>query len=130
VISVELAQALADGAVLWQPRPGDRFTITRDSLLGQVFWVSDLTIELHHFADQSVLGFNGTTEWALDSVPIDLALWLPREDQLRGLLGERFVSLAPQDGHWVVTVRDGAGTDAFVDPDAECAYALALLSRT
>jgi hypothetical protein len=30
----------------------------------------------------------------------------------------------------VVTVHDGAGTDHFADPDAECAYARALLSLT
>ena len=39
-----------------------------------MFWISDLTIELHHWGDTSVLGFNGTTEWALDSVDLDQAL--------------------------------------------------------
>lgn len=77
-----------------------------------------------------MLGFNGTTEWALDAVPLDIALWLPREDQLRDLLGDRFVSLGQRGEDWVVTVSNGVGTDEFADPDAECAYALALLSLT
>ena len=87
MLTVATAQAPAAG-ILWQPVAGDRFTITQDELSGQVFWISDLTIEVHHYQDQTVLGFNGTTEWALDSVPLDVALWLPREDQLRELIGD------------------------------------------
>jgi hypothetical protein len=142
MISVDLARQLASAGVLWQPEPGDRFTINEPDLVGEMFWVSDLTIELHHYQDQSVLGFNGTTEWALDSVPLDIALWLPREDQLRALLGEHLEHLRREDGpggghdggqdgaQWVVRVRAGAGVADFAHPDAECAYALALLSLT
>ncbi|TQJ49172.1 hypothetical protein [Phycicoccus sp. SLBN-51] len=128
MISVDLARRLASAGVMWQPQPGDRFTINEPELLGDLYWISDLTIELHHYQDQSVLGFNGTTEWALDSVPLDVALWLPREDQLRTLLGERFEHLRQERSDWVVRVRDGAGVADFAHPDAECAYALALLS--
>ena len=135
MISVDLARRLASAGVMWQPEPGDRFTINEPELLGDLYWISDLTIELHHYQDQSVLGFNGTTEWALDSVPLDIALWLPREDQLRDLLGERLEHLrrdeSGQDGaEWVVRVRGSAGVADFAHPDAECAYALALLSLT
>ncbi len=128
MISLELARRLAAAGVLWQPVPGDRFAIDEPQLADEVFWVSNLTIELHHYQDQSVLGFNGTTEWALDSVPLDKALWLPREDQLRALLGERFLALRAHDGRWSVDIADGEGTATFVDQDAECAYALALAS--
>lgn len=132
MISVDLARRLASAGVMWQPEPGDRFTINEPELLGDLYWISDLTIELHHYQDQSVLGFNGTTEWALDSVPLDVALWLPREDQLRALLGERFEQLrhegGPDGAQWVVRVRNGAGVADFAHPDPECAYALALLS--
>ncbi len=130
MITVELARQLASDGVLWQPKPGDRFIIDEHDLAGELFWISDLTIELHHYQDQSVLGFNGTTEWALDSVPLDIALWLPREDQLRALLGLRFEALRRGATEWVVSVRDGAGVSEFAHPDAECAYALALLSLT
>ena len=58
-----------------------------------MFTVSDMTIEAHRYPTGTVLGFNGTTEWALDSVAIDDALWLPREDQLRDLLRGTFRQL-------------------------------------
>lgn len=129
MIDVQLARDLAAAGVLWQPEPGDRFTIDERQLAGDIFWISDLTIEVHHYNDQTILGFNGTTEWALDSVPLELALWLPREDQLRELIGDRFVGLRFSDGSWRVQVRrmpDGHPLEA-ADPDAECAYAKALL---
>ena len=116
MITVELARQLASDGVLWQPKPGDRFIIDEHDLAGELFWISDLTIELHHYQDQSVLGFNGTTEWALDSVPLDIALWLPREDQLRALLGLRFEALRRGATEWVVSVRDGAGVSEFARP--------------
>ena len=131
MISVDLARQLSSAGVMWQPEPGDRFTIVEPDLLGDLFWISELTIELHHYQDQSVLGFNGTTEWALDSVPLDIALWLPREDQLRSLLGSRFARLtrlSRNGAGWVVGVHDGVGVVEFAHPDVECAYAQALLS--
>lgn len=125
MISVDLARQLLATGVLWQPRPGDRFVIDKEALAGEVFWVSDLTIELHHWGDKSVLGFNGTTEWALDSVDLDQALWLPREDQLRDLLGDRLDTLRRGQEGWTVHLSDGSQTS---DPDVECAYARALLT--
>ena len=78
MITVELARALLEAGVLWEPRAGDRFVIDAALLTGEVFWISDLTVEVQTYRDQSLLGFNGTTEWALDSVTLDQALWLPR----------------------------------------------------
>jgi hypothetical protein len=128
VITVELARSLAAGGVLWQPAPGDRFTIDQPNIVGEVFWISHLTIDVHTYQGQPLLGFNGTTEWALDSVTLDTALWLPREDQLRELLGDRFVGLQREADDWLVRVDGEGGRDTFSDPDPECAYALALLS--
>ncbi|KGN40653.1 hypothetical protein [Knoellia aerolata] len=130
MISLELARALLhQSGVLWQPRAGDRFVIEAELLSSEVFWVSNLTIEPQHFADQTVLGFNGTTEWALDSVSLDQAVWLPREDQLRELLGDRLESLRQVPGGWEVTYAAGDGTrHTLTDPDVECAYARALLT--
>ncbi len=146
MITVELARALLAGGVLWQPEPGDRFVIDKPELTADVFWISDLTIEVHHWGGQSLLGFNGTTEWALDSVSLDQALWLPREDQLRTLLGDRLlrVDRLPRAGadrvagadkadgaprgdeeasSWRVTLGDGTQV---TDDDLEVAYARAL----
>ena len=130
MISIDLARRLRDAGLQWHPRTGDRFTLLEPSMTGEVFTISDMMIEAHEFSTGTVLGFNGTTEWALDSVPLDVALWLPREDQLRALLGGRFELLRQERFEWVVRVRAGAGVADFAHPDAECAYALALLSAT
>ena len=128
ILTVATAQALAAAGILWQPVAGDRFTITQDELSGQVFWISDLTIEVHHYQDQTVLGFNGTTEWALDSVPLDVALWLPLEDQLRELIGDRLQSLRRTEAGWEVGVETGGEAAAYIREDVEEAYAAALLA--
>jgi hypothetical protein len=93
MITTQEARALRDAGLEWRPRAGDAFALTRAELEGDIFTVSDMTIEPHDFDTGTVLGFNGTTEWALDSVAIEDALWLPREDQLRELLGGAFRSL-------------------------------------
>lgn len=130
MISLELARALLhQSGVLWEPKAGDRFVIEAELLTSEVFWVSNLTIEPQHFADQTVLGFNGTTEWALDSIGLDQAVWLPREDQLRELLGDRLESLRRVTDGWEVTYAASDGTrHTLTDPDVECAYARALLT--
>lgn len=104
--------------------------IDQPTLVDDVFWISELTIDVHTYHGQPLLGFNGTTEWALDSVTLDKAVWLPREDQLRELLGHRFVALSRVDGGWRVTVAAAPGDRDFDAADVEDAYALALLSFT
>ncbi|MGL4745165.1 MAG: hypothetical protein ACRCXL_12355 [Dermatophilaceae bacterium] len=128
MITVELARALVDAGVLWEPRPGDRFVVDAELLTGDVFWVSDLTVEVHSFRGQRLLGFNGTTEWALDSVTLDQALWLPREDQLRALLGNRLRTVTRTDTGWRVHWRDAGVEHVLEDADLECAYARAVLA--
>jgi hypothetical protein len=93
VISVELATALKQAGLVWHPASGDRFTITTGAFDDEVFTLSDMVVEAQQSRTGTVLGFNGTTEWALDAAEITDALWLPREDQLRGLLGSSFRSL-------------------------------------
>jgi hypothetical protein len=124
MISVDLARRLRDAGLRWRPASGDRFVIDRGELADDVFTLSDMTIEAHHFPSGTELGFNGTTEWALDSVSDDDALWLPREDQLRALLGPAFVSLSA-DGE-LLTVTTTA--NAFTSTEAEEAYGHALLA--
>ena len=127
MISAPLALSLRTAGVRWSPSSGDSFIITREGFEGDVFVVSDMTIESHEFETGTILGFNGTTEWALDSVAIEDALWLPREDQLRGLLGASFDSLARSgEGYTVGLVVNGERShwDAANPADA---YAVALL---
>ena len=128
MISLELARALRDSGLVWRPERGDNFRIDRIEADAEVYTLSDMTVEAHTFSSGTVLGFNGTTEWALDSVALDDALWLPREDQLRSLLGPAFVSLERVDpDHRVVALIDGARLE-FEATDAADAYARALLA--
>jgi len=130
VLDPVLARRLKDAGLPWEPTPGDAFAIPDRDLDGQVFWVSDLVVELRQPpSGEPVLAFNGTTEWALDSLEAREAVWLPREDQLRDVLGPAFAALERQDGElegWVVVTSDGA-RHADVTPAA--AYARALLER-
>lgn len=151
MISPQLARALRVAGLRWRPTAGDRFVIERSGFEGDVFTVSDMTIEAQEFSTGTVLGFNGTTAWALDSVALDDALWLPAEHQLRALLGATFRSLrrasaasaepdadrsvtesdadrsvAESDSYLVETVV-GAETRVFDALDAADAYAGALL---
>jgi hypothetical protein len=134
MISTALAARLRDAGLRWTPTSGDSFQIDGHDFEGDVFTVSDMTIEPHHYPSGTILGFNGTTEWALDSVALDDALWLPREDQLRDALAGTFESLtrrpggaAPASVEYVVAVeREGRSAEFSADDPAE-AYGLALL---
>lgn len=125
MISVELARALRDSGLAWRPEAGDAFLIDRVEADDERYILSDMTVEAHHFPTGTELGFNGTTEWALDSVSIEDALWLPHEHQLREILGAAFVSLTA--GFAVTATIDGASLTFHADAAAD-AYARALLA--
>ena len=124
MITTELASRLRAAGIRWSPAPGDRFAIPGRDLDAQLFVISDMVIESHEVPGGRIIRFNGTTEWALDSMPAELALWLPREDQLRALLADRFVRLEVLGEGLVVVLSDGSH---HVDTDAERAYAGAVL---
>jgi hypothetical protein len=138
MISTALAAALRDAGLVWAPVSGDAFQIVpaldqEGAFEGDVFTVSDMTIEAHVYPTGTVLGFNGTTEWALDSVALDDALWLPREDQLRDALAGTFCSLVREVGAddrtaYVVTARVNGAEARVVSEDPAEAYGLALLA--
>jgi hypothetical protein len=126
VIDVQLAQRLKEAGLVWKPTPGDRFAIPDRDLDEQVFVLSNMTIEVYQVPEGRVIGFNGTTEWALDDVEIEEALWLPREGQLRELLGGTFRALRRGEAFEVDTVLLGEER-TFSASSAEEAYAAALL---
>jgi hypothetical protein len=129
MISVELALRLQDAGLRWRPGSGDRFVIPGRGMDADVFVVSELTIDVLQAPTGPLIRFNGTTEWALDSVPQEATVWLPREDQLRDALGRRFRRLETiGDGFAVVVEGPGGADERHVDDDAERAYARALLS--
>jgi len=128
VLRIDLARRLEQAGVPWTPARGDRFVLPDRDMDDEVFVVSDFTVEVQDRPSGTVLGFNGTTEWALDSVKVREALWLPREEQLREQLGSRFLRLEASDAGWAVVVHDGDAERSYEDGDVESAYALALLA--
>ena len=107
-----------------------------------MFTVAEMTIEVQRLPSGEILAFNGTTEWALDSVPAAEAVWLPAEHQLRRLLGGCFRCLRASGGREqhrldhdevvttsfeVVADLPGVGERRFSAAIAEDAYALAVL---
>ncbi|GAA1295082.1 hypothetical protein [Brachybacterium alimentarium] len=133
MIDIDVARRLQHAGLPWFPAEGDLFAIDTDQLRDEAFMLSSMVIESAvGRSGQKIFRFNGTTEWALDSVEQHEALWIPREEQLRDALGTDFVSLRrEQDGVFVVSaVLDPRGEVHEVRaPHAEDAYAGALLMR-
>ena len=133
MISTEMAVALREAGLIWHPRSGDRFQLDEPEFEADVFTVSEMTIEPREYPTGRILAFNGTTEWALDSVAQEDALWLPHEHQLRELLRGSFRALRRlSDTHEVeIALRstDSAGEEVlrFEHPEPADAYALAVL---
>jgi hypothetical protein len=127
MISRDLAVRLRP-RLTWIPANGDQFYIPQPEMAESVFTVSDMVVELVNRDGETRFHFNGTVEWALDSVGSTEVVWLPREDQLRDLIGPHFLSLDAGSDGFVVTVS-GPGK-AYHTPgrvSAADAYALALL---
>ena len=131
MISVHLARELRAAGLRWRPSNGDRFVVADRGMDDEVFVLSDMTVELHQYPTGPVIGFNGTTEWALDSLDQEDALWLPAEHQLRDLLGTTFQRLERSADGYDVVHRDGsaAGETRTTGPDPAEAYGRALLAR-
>ena len=128
MISLHLARRLEAAGVPWVPGDGDRFMIPDRDLDDVIFVVSHMVVEVDVSPVGPILKFNGTTEWALDIVESRDALWLPREDQLRVMLGAHFVSLTTTRGGYAVVVEHEGREQRHEDLDAECAYARAVLA--
>ena len=127
VIPLALARRLLAAGLVWEPAPGDRFCIPDKDMDDEVFVLSTMTIEVHDLPGRTVIGFNGTTEWALDDVDKDETIWLPREDQLRALLGDAFHRLERTGGRWRVVVTLWGESVEFTGTDPDVVYADALL---
>jgi hypothetical protein len=131
VITHEQAVELAARGLQWRPGSGDRFFVPDRDLDDEVFVVSGMAVEVSDLPSGAEMRFNGTVEWALDSIAQSEVIWLPREEQMRDALGERFLRLESVTGGYAVVLVDASGPDAevrHVDIDAERAYARALLS--
>jgi hypothetical protein len=127
VIGLEMAKELKEAGLIWKPGTGDRFAIPDRDLDEEVFVLSNMTIEVYNVPEGRVIGFNGTTEWALDDVEIEETIWLPREDQLRELLGGTFRSLSRTEAGYDVEMDLLGEARTFTAGTPDGAYAAALL---
>jgi hypothetical protein len=137
MLSLDLARRLRAAGLGWTPEIGDRFVVPDRDMDADVFVISEMVVEVRDVPAGQILAFNGTTEWALDSVDAGAVVWLPREPQLRDLLDNAFVSLERLDveprepaddaAGFAVTISIDGRDERHVDVDAECAYARALL---
>jgi hypothetical protein len=129
MISIELARALRDAGLPWTPASGDQFVIPDRDLDDQVFSISEMTIDTRSTPSGRVLAFNGTVEWALDSIMQREVVWLPNEGQLREFLGSRFIALERDDGVLRCVVEFDGLRMEYRDANAANAYGRAVLHR-
>ncbi len=127
VISTDLARELRAAGLVWRPRSGDRFQLDEPEFDADVFTVSDMTIEPRSYPTGTLLAFNGTTEWALDSVALEDALWLPSEGQLREMLRGAFRTLSRLPDTYEVEIEVAGIRHRFRHPEPADAYARAVL---
>lgn len=127
MISVELARSLRTAGLSWEPARGDWFVVDAEELLEDRMVLSTMTVDVRHLAGGTVLGFNGTTEWALDSVAVSDTLWLPGEGQLRERLAAAFTRLDSTPDGWRVELGVDGAPISFTSADAADAYGRALL---
>jgi hypothetical protein len=101
-------------------------------LENQVFVISQLTALIQMYNNNLVVAFHGSSEWALDYVLLTDVVWLPSETQLRTELAQRVGDDAPlrldRTGNgYRCQIAELDRMREFDAPDAESAYALALL---
>lgn len=128
-ISIELARQLRDAGLAWEPASGDRFVIPDRDLDDQIFSISEMTVDVRTSPAGRLIAFNGTVEWALDSIMQHEVIWLPAEGQLRELLGARFIALERAEGDWRCVVDFHGHRMVYRDDNAVNAYGRALLHR-
>lgn len=127
-LSIALARRLCEVGLPWHPEPGDRFLIPDRGLDDRLFAISDMVVEVRDRIGDRELAFNGTVEWALDSILKDEVVWVPTEGQLRDLLGSYFIALYSDEAGYACVARVAGDPVTFTAPTASDAYAKALLA--
>jgi hypothetical protein len=127
MISLPLARRLATAGVRWDPAEGDRFVIPNKNLDGTVFVVATMVVDVVGASGRNLIRFNGTVEWALDSILQEEVVWLPSEEQLRALLGGAFTCLRRDDDGYRVDLVVAGQSASVVAAEVADAYGRALL---
>jgi hypothetical protein len=83
MVSLELARRLKEAGLLWQPTLHDFFAVPDRGMDDLVFVISDVQVTVERLQGVQVMSFQGASEWALDSLIKEEAVWLPSEEQLR-----------------------------------------------
>ena len=86
MITLETACKLKKAGLVWEPALHDFFAIPDRELDDSVFVISDVQVTVESIFGAQVVSFQGASEWALDSLLKDEAVWLPSEEQLRDAL--------------------------------------------
>jgi hypothetical protein len=128
VLDLQLAHDLHTAGLAWEPADGDRFVLPGRDLDEQVFTISEMVVEVRRSPVGALIAFNGTTEWALDSIEQAEAVWIPREGQVRQALGDALLALARTDAGWRCTYRIGDALHDAEAGEAVDAYGRALLA--
>ena len=134
MLSLITARALRQAGLVWKPAEFDFFAIPDRGLDERRFVISEMPAAVGQIQGLPMVTFEGAVEWALDYVPTGEVLWLPTEEQLRGLLAER-LALEP---HFLLAlsvsahgcrceIMFGGRTLGFQADDASEAYAAALV---
>ncbi len=143
-ITLDTARKIKAAGLPWLPAQHDFFAIPDRGLDDKVFVIADMTVLLELLHGHPAVTFHGTAEWALDYMFMVDTLWLPTEEQLRGLLEQRLLDPAMNAGYVagdpapvLRLERSAAGhrctlnfrgqSPAFDGPSAGEAYAEALL---
>lgn len=134
MLSLSTARRLKAAGLAWTPGLHDFFTIPDRGLDDRVFVISDVSVDIELLKGQSIVTFNGTSEWAMDYEVMSEVVWMPTEEQLRQQLEQRLTNGASSalklihapDGYWCQIQSKGRAL-AFLGADASEAYAKALL---
>jgi hypothetical protein len=133
MISLPMALRLKRSGLRWTPKLNDLFAVPERGMDANIFVLSDLQANIESLFGSEVVAFQGASEWALDYLVSNEAVWMPREEQLRAVLME----LLPERELRLRLVCSNAGFNLEVSSgdllistqarQAEDAYAEALL---
>jgi hypothetical protein len=133
MLSFATARKLKAAGLAWTPRWRDFFAIPDRSMDDRVFVISDMSVDIELLKGQSIVTFNGTSEWAMDYEIMSEVVWMPTEEQLRQQVEQRLANGSPAfklihapDGYRCEIQLEGRPL-AFRDADASEAYAETLL---